>query len=277
MQPSNISNDIWVTILSYLKDSSNAYMEPVNPDQFIAIMKMSFVNKSLRNLISSNAFWILYNSTEYSSAKYNIYDCNLIFCQIMHKITVLKTYENIQNLCDTKYITSINMGNIFLMVHAYSTLKPHKYILSNKEIVNSYPILNNKFESSFDLICYDLVENEYCILFTGIIGANNDSQITRFYIKKEDQLSFNDKFNTLSDLYENAIDLYSDLSQTSYDHNATLHNNYIYLVIHTFGMDDINFYAINIMTNVKYLINQVKNTYPSGYITCRFTTCRFTK
>jgi len=265
MQPTNISNDIWVTILSYLKDETTY---PVNPDQFIAIMKMSFVNKTLRNIITSNTFWILYNSNEYAPANYNIYNCNINFCQIMHKIIALKTEENITNLCDSIYTPSRNIGNILNMVYRHNAPMPCKYNLSNKEIVNSHAILNNKCESSIDLRCYNLVENDYCILFKGISEKNGNMQSTSFFIKKPNQFSCNDKFTTLSDFYDNATDLYSDPNQRSYNRNATLHDNYIWLTTNTVGTDDINFYAINVMTNVKYLVTKIKDSY--GYISYYF-------
>jgi len=206
----------------------------------------------------------LYNSTEYSSANYNIYDCNENFCRVMHKIIVLKTYENIEKFCDGPYYPARNMGNIFLMVDYHNILEAYKYTISNKEIVNSHAILNKKFVSFGDPRCYDLVENEYCILF---IGVNNDGQRTSFYIKKHTQFSCNDKFNTLTDLYDNAIDLFGDLC-TFYnikpnDVNAILHDNYIWLTNHIMISDDmiINYYAINVTTNVKYLITQTKDVY----------------
>ena len=267
MQATNISNDIWVTILSYLKDATPY---PVNPDQFIAIMKMSFVNKTLINLISSNTFWILYNSNEYAPAKYNIYNCNLNFCQIMHKIIALKTIENIQKV--SKSIFTSDTCNRFYIVNHYNASYTHKYNLSNKEIVNSHAILNNKCESY--LKCHTLVESVYCILFTGRSGTNYDGWRTnydgwrtRFCIKKNNQFSCNDKFTTLSDFYDNAIDL------NTYDLNATLHDNYIWLTTYTIETHNINFYAINVMTSVKYLISRVENPYHSSY----YPSCYFTK
>jgi len=265
MQATNISNDIWVTILSYLKDTT-AY--PVNPDQFIAIMKMSFVNKTLRNLISSNTFWILYNSNEYAPAKYNIYNCNLNFCQIMHKIIALKTIENIEKVC--KSIFTSDMCNIFYIVNRYNTYT-HKYNLSNKEIVNSHAILNNKCEKFY--ICYKLVENDYCILFSGMTQKNHNARDTRFYIKKNNIYSCNDKFTTLSDFYDNATDLYADFNQDKHDINATLHDNYIWLTTYTIETNNINFYAINVMTSVKYLISRLENPYHIRY----YPSCYFTK
>ena len=263
MQAVNISNDTWVTILSYLKDETTY---PVNPDQFIAIMKMSFVNKSLRNIITANSFWILYNSNEYASAKYNIYDCNENFCQIMHKITSLKTHENIDKLSKSPYIQPINMGNAFYMVYYPNLFRSYKYNISNKEIVNSHAILNNKYEYVNDSKCSYLVENDYCILFTEKIVANHKEKITRFYIKKSNQFSCNDKCNTISDFYDNAINLYND-------GNATLHDNYIWLTTCNECTGDINFYAINVMTNVTYLIAQIKDLFRSR----KYSICYFAK
>ena len=262
MQPTNISNDTWMTVLSYLKDTTSY---PVNPDQFIAIMKMSFVNKTLRNIITTNSFWILYNNDEYKLAKYNIYDCNLNFCHIMHKMIFLKTHENIKNLCSDIYFPKRNMGTVLNIVYQYNTINYYKYNLYNKEIVNSHAILNNKCKS---YKCCKLVENDYCILFKGISEKNGNMQSTSFFIKKPNQFSCNDKFTTLSDFYDNATDLYSDPNQRSYNRNATLHDNYIWLTTNTVGTDDINFYAINVMTNVKYLVTKIKDSY--GYISYYF-------
>ena len=89
-----ISIDTWATILYYFRDING---EPTSPNQLIAIMTMSFVNKSLRNLITSNMFWILYNSIEYEPSKYNIYDCNKTICQIIHKIRTFKKLSDVDS------------------------------------------------------------------------------------------------------------------------------------------------------------------------------------
>jgi len=130
-----ISNDTWMTVLSYLKDIDSI---PVKPDQFIAIMKMSFVTKSLRNIIITNNFWILYNSNEYEFSKYNIYDCNSNFCSILYKINKLEAGSMI-NL--NKQIYN-NRTNIFGTKREYGYIKDVKHDISNMEIIPSTPLFD---------------------------------------------------------------------------------------------------------------------------------------
>ena len=278
-----ISIDIWSTILSYLKYTD---IESANTNQLIAIMKMSFVNKSLRNLITFNSFWVLYNSIEYKDAEYDIYNCNEIFCRIVHKIRILKTQKNIRNLCSHGYVPSTSViGCTFGIICRFDQWSLGKFELSNEEIVPTYVVCNKKFRAIDDLQCSRLVENKYCILFQGI----KDGHKTNFYIKKN--MISCCIFNNVVDLYNNACDLCTDfqcdndnnyrnndnnyVSHFDYETGAVLHNNYIWTTKKISMADNINhvkinFYAQNVMTNIKYLIHQIEEIQDTIFNKCVF-------
>jgi len=290
----SISNDIWSTVLSYLKDITT---EPVKPDQLIAIMKMSFVNKSLRYLITSNSFWVLYNSIEYESAKYNIYDWNENFCRIISKIR-LPIPENIIYMDNSKYY---DKSSIFGLRCKMGYIKD-RFNISNKEIVHSNPLYKHNIYLIDNSIKIQVTyENEYCMLcemYTSIkdytkfiIKKNkqficgcllhedcalceiyNTVNLKNFIVDKEKQVVCDiindslDASNNKYNLYTNYI--YNDpengnLIQTCHNIDAVLHDNYIWLTT-KINMNSLikytttNFYAQNIMTDVKYLIHQIE-------------------
>ena len=264
-----ISIETWATILSYLKDINN---KPVNPDQLVAIMKMSFVNKNFRNLIMSNNFWILYNSIEYESVKYNIYNWNENFCRMIYKIKTLK------GLHDTSFLVKSHYQQ-----NLYDAIFNIKYFDHNRNVY-TFDIFN-KEDIKSDLYCYvhlfghryyTLMKNDYCILFQVIFsnakGAtycmkNKQTEKTPNYMIKE--------FANFCNIYDEN-ELFNNINQFKYfqnndelsgiihydDPSTTLYNNYIWSVIQSNTCNNenkvINFYAQNVITNAKYIVHQIE-------------------
>ena len=287
-----ISIDTWATILSYFKDTD---IESVKPNQFIAIMTMSFINKSLRNLITSNTFWILYNNNGYKSAKYNIYNCNLNFCHTFHKLRKIKSDENI-----TEYHAPFNLNRNIFSVGLYCEKKTngvtYRYDISNilETIAQSYTMA-----SSHPQINYTLTENDYCILFQ--VSSFGENEIT-FYIKNNSLILYDHALKDFADFCElnNIHSIHNNLKKNignfkyfvnqpdfiQYPENdVVLYDNYIWsfakrqkdvlqeesIEINKNNKNNIiNFYAHNVMTNITYLIHQIEEL-DYEYLTCCFT------
>jgi len=265
-----ISIDIWSTILSYLSYLKDIDNESVNPDQLIAIMKMSFVNKSLRDLITSNHFWILYNSIEYESAKYNIYEWNINFCRILRK---LKTLKNIENMWDIK-IWNSDIKNLQKDSSNYmSIILFWNYVWKNFTIYNEPSIVDNIKRIGTPIFnnIYVCIENEYCTLFKILFDTGKSCT---FYIKKQSFESHNYKLEDFVDFCDsyNPNDLLKNIDQFKYFENRTdiinwlyrdvmLHDNYLWFTEISMHNDinyTIKFYAYNVMTSIKYLINEIE-------------------
>jgi len=266
---SSISIDTWATILSYLKEIhineclTQKENNSVNPDQLIAIMKMSFVNKTLRNLISSNTFWILYNSIEYGTVKYNIYDCNEKFCKILYKIKKLQTVKNMMK-GDYNYYRP-NM----LMIRLINNQDFYRFDILEKE--NPYPHSEYIRSATYE-ICYKLTENDHYILFKAYDYVEDGHA---FYMKKSPSISYNNALQEFADFCDYCLTLigFIDLeimnqfkyfqhrNDIIYSSNVRIiiFNNYL---LFTETIKDtkckIKFYAQNVMTNVKYLIHQME-------------------
>jgi len=278
MELVNFSFDLWMTTLSYFKDTNS---ETVNPTQLIAIMKMSFVSKGFRNLITSNDFWVLYNSDEYKSAKYNIYDCNENFCRIIHKIMALKTKQNIiDSGQDILYVEGgccittsggikdnsetydkieyddkgkmINIDNLKIM--CYNGQKNVKFNISNNEIVYTYAKSINR---------NILAENDYCI----ILGFKYGEHVN---IIKKPIINIPKSYDNACDIFNNSIrgNCYKldEKIHHYYQIDVVLHDNYIWLTTKTYFSDYmiINFYSINVITTATYLIYEIKQIYDVG-------------
>ena len=282
----NISTDTWVTVLFYLSDT---FTDPVNPDQLIAVMKMSFVNKNLRNIITSNSFWVLYNSIEYESAKYNIYDCNENFCRIIYKIRSIDTGNILYGdhsikSTDSGYISygdhpKYDKCSIFGLICRFN-YRMGRFNILNKEIVPTHQHFD-KFLPGLELKAQAMYENEYCTLYE-IYDRGN---MTNFIIKKGDDLK-HDNLNDSSDLSSEKDYLFSDIIHNDpkcgtsllnyHNADAVLHDNYIWLTT-KLRMDSFikltitNFYAQNVITNVKYLIHEIVER------PCDFSNCSFIK
>ena len=266
-----VSIDTWSTILSYLK---NTDIEPANTDQLVAIIKMSFVNKSLRDLIASNHFWILYNSIEYESAKYNIYEWNCNFCRILSKIKSLKT---IKDMNETKNFISLT-DHIF--IHLLYLGDWYNFNIRNKASIFDSMVY---IDSAIFNRSYACCENEYCVLFQTFV---NDYCNLTFYMKKQSLVLYKLKeFADFCDLYNNN-DLLKNISQFKYFENRTdiinfsgniimLHDNYIWSTEISMYFNTnyiIKFYAYNVMTNIKYLVNEIEIIRsPSNYLECYFS------
>jgi len=263
------SIDTWATILSYFQDTD---IEPVNPDQFISIMKMSFVNKSLRNLIITNSFWVLYNSIEYQSVKYNIYEWNCNFCRIVSKIRTLKTINNMEK----GYEDNRNAISIRLWYN------PNWHTFSIHDRASIYESTEHIVSAIFHRF-YTWIENEYCVIFQ-ICGTANNFFL---YMKKQSFVSCNYKLKDFADfceVYDNENDLLKNINQFKYFQNSDdiihlsdniiLHDNYIWslakrqkavlreesteISMHFNTNYIIKFYAYNVMTNIKYLVNKIE-------------------
>jgi len=230
----NVSNDIWITILSYLKDID---YEPVSPNNLIIIMKMSLINKSLRNLITSNNFWILYNDNKYKTTKYNIYNCNEKFCRILNKINTFKIHKTFHS----NYTYGINERTIISKIQKFYNKQFTKFI-GHTGII--FPIINIQIDSECNVTC-----NE------------NKCTFKIIYFGQKDQITACRKLHELCHIHDNISDSYVDL-QNIFNYcgsNEIQHNNFIWFTIGTindFNMT-INFYAQNVMTNIRYLIHQI--------------------
>ena len=245
----NISNDTWATILSYLKEIwvvecvTQRENDPVNPEQFIAIMKMSFVNKSLRNMITSNIFWILYNSIEYESAKYNIYDCNENFCRIISKIRIFNEIKDIEATCNYVYNS---YKHIFGIMRWCSGHYIKKCNISSKEIVSTHSS-NSEYKIDKKYKCNKkykvLSQNEYCTLVKGI-GYGNNYYITKpnkTYDGKCDNFYISVVFNgcdLLTYSFEKGLHIDTREIVNFRDVDAILHDNYIWFTTEMFMAND---------------------------------------
>ena len=252
LQEDIISIDMWVTILSYLKDNDG---DPVNPDQFIAIMKMGFVNKSLMNMTTSNMFWVLYNNIEYNSVKYNIYEWNCNFCRMLNKTRKLKTIKDMK-------IWKYDDIEDSIFIRLYHNREWHTFNICNG--VNIYK--NVEVMSQLNQR-YVFIETEYCILF-------EITSIGSFYLKKQPFVTHNYKlkdFVDFCDSYNDRSDLLKNIDQFKYfknrtdiichpDNNSRLYDNYIWtteISMHN-DINYIKFYAQNVITNIKYLLNEIE-------------------
>jgi len=109
---------------------------------------------------------------------------------------------------------------------------------------------------------------------------NNTGKLTNFIVRKQYHQVITDSSELLSDKYN----LYSNFIHNDpawgnsiinyHNADAVLHDNYIWLTTKTDIAGFLNctltkFYAQNVITNVKYLIHEIKET-PYGFTNCSF-------
>ena len=251
--------DIWMIILSQLKDTNLTPNDPVN---FITIMKMSLINNSFKAKITDNAFWKLHNSIDYESANYNIYDCNINFCRIIHNVHTIQA-QTMNYSIDVKNEFSFDGNNIYKFVNLHEK-QFTKYILQEKAIMPNNLLIGSINFVFNNIKCYGILENSHCILFKALYW--NEHPIS-FVIKKQEQMSITDKLTDLLNQYDNEYDSHKNLSNArSYyrGNDEILHDNYLFYVgnevkrINSLFYIIISFNAKNITTGTKYLIHEIK-------------------
>ena len=255
------TTDMWLSILSHFKDDE---YHITTLDNLLIIMTLSLTNTHLRNIITSNNFWVVYNNNGYKHSKHNIYECNVNLCRIIHKISKL-TFDIPDNSKGTmvNQHESIKCNKLYM---SYSINKGHhvRIPVSTKEIISSYHGSEDDvvlIKCQYMTKCYSLLENDYCTLIEGF----DDSYNRVCCVKK--------KFKTTSDNTEGLLPLGHNINLnmdyefvTSTNEKCTtiddtLYDNYIWFSTTHINSDNehvINIFAQNILTNTRYLINTKK-------------------